>query len=144
MFSNLKNKFYLFYKDLSNSGSSLFQQQTQIASVASAIGYDPSRMGTFLGHHVPYNKPAQKLETIHENVPTSTQNVRGLLFNLNDVLVDLVLISNAVQFSLGNSFSFHHLMFITFFRIKTKNNNYQRRKLSQFVVLLVHGVSSLV
>jgi hypothetical protein len=66
----------LFYEDLSNSRSSLFQVHTQISSVSSAIGCDPARMATFLGHHTSNNKQTQKLETIHENLPTSTQSVR--------------------------------------------------------------------
>ncbi|CAF2201449.1 unnamed protein product, partial [Rotaria magnacalcarata] len=42
--------------DLSNSGSSLFQQHTQISSVSSAIGHNPA-------------------QTIHEGLPSSTQNI---------------------------------------------------------------------
>ncbi|CAF0793838.1 unnamed protein product [Rotaria sordida] len=61
--------------DLSNSGSPLCQQNTQISSVASAIGYNPARMADFLGHHTLNNKPRQKLETIYENLPSSQQNV---------------------------------------------------------------------
>jgi len=70
------NNFDLFSEDLSNSGSSLFQQHTQISSVSNAIGYDPSRMASFLGHHTLNNNFAQKLETIYENAPISKQNVR--------------------------------------------------------------------
>jgi hypothetical protein len=33
-------------------------------------------MAEFLGYHTLKNKPQQKLETIHENLPTSKQNVR--------------------------------------------------------------------
>jgi hypothetical protein len=72
-----KNTFDLFDEDLSNSGSSLFQQHTQISSVSSTIGYDPSRMATFLGHHTLNKNPGQKLETIYENLPISKQNVRS-------------------------------------------------------------------
>lgn len=66
---------YLFYEDLLNSGSSLFQQHQQISSVSNAIGYDPSRMATFLGHQTLNNNSGQKLETIYENLPISNQNV---------------------------------------------------------------------
>ncbi|CAF2731657.1 unnamed protein product [Rotaria sp. Silwood2] len=61
--------------DLSNSGSSLFQQNAQISSVSSAIGYNPAHMADFLGHRTLNNKPAQKLETIYENLPSSKQNI---------------------------------------------------------------------
>jgi hypothetical protein len=33
-------------------------------------------MATFLGYHTSTNKQTQKLETIYENLPTSTQSVR--------------------------------------------------------------------
>ncbi len=99
------NKFDLFSEDLSNSGSSLFQQHTQISSVSNAIGYDPSRLANFLGHHTINNNSAQKLETIYENAPISKQNVRvqKRIFyeNLNHFSIYLVFISNIIKSSLG-------------------------------------------
>lgn len=66
----------LFYKDLSNCASSLFQQNTQISSISNAIEMNPARMIELLGYHAPNNKQTQKLETIYENVPSSIQNVK--------------------------------------------------------------------
>ncbi|CAM4895200.1 unnamed protein product [Rotaria socialis] len=44
--------------DLSNPGTSLFQQPTQISR-----------------YHTMINKPTKKLETIHEGLPSSAQNI---------------------------------------------------------------------
>jgi len=66
-------------KDFLNMQSTSFQQQTQVSNIVNAIGYDPARMSSFLGHQILNNKPTTKLETIHENIPTTTSNVRILL-----------------------------------------------------------------
>lgn len=67
---------HLSFEDCSNSGSMLFQPQAKIFSVSNAIESDPARMANFLGYHTVQNKPAQKLETIYENLSASQLNVR--------------------------------------------------------------------